>query len=155
MPNLLTTVADARSQAGSSAGEVLRALFGEMAVQRARGLADFDQGAVRVSHVAREPRADHAKRRLLREHSPFSGPAAVAGRPRKTTGNPGVTGSARSANSMIRLFRDRAIWRTILAMLHASPGVAPRQLRRVQAGIVTSTAFSPASGGRPVPTTAE
>ena len=27
-------------------------------------------------------------------------------------------------NGMIRLFHDRAIWRTILAMLHASPGVA-------------------------------
>jgi hypothetical protein len=28
-------------------------------------------------------------------------------------------------NSMIRLYHDRAIWRTILAMLYASPGVAP------------------------------
>src|SRR5580693_3491689 len=56
MPDLLTTVTDARSQAGSSAGEVLRAFFGEMAVQRARGLADFDHVAVRVSHVAADLR---------------------------------------------------------------------------------------------------
>src|SRR5579859_130040 len=35
-----------------SAGEIRRALLGEMAVQRARGLADFDQVAVRVSYVA-------------------------------------------------------------------------------------------------------
>jgi hypothetical protein len=33
--------------------------------------------------------------------------------------------SGKIRNSMIRLFHDRAIWRTILAMLHASPGVAP------------------------------
>ena len=46
----------ARSQPGSSAREVLRALFGEMAVQRARGLADFDHVAVRVSHVAADLR---------------------------------------------------------------------------------------------------
>jgi hypothetical protein len=36
----------------SSAWEVFRALLGEMAGQDARGLADFDQVAVRVSQVA-------------------------------------------------------------------------------------------------------
>src|SRR3984885_13049393 len=56
MPNWLTTVTGARLQPGSSAGEVLGALFGELAVQRARGLADFDQVAVRVSHVAADLR---------------------------------------------------------------------------------------------------
>src|ERR1700730_16074170 len=56
MPNLLTTVTGARAQPGSLAREVLRALFGEMAVQRARGLADFDHVAVRVSHVAADLR---------------------------------------------------------------------------------------------------
>src|ERR1700689_5393931 len=38
------------------AREVLRALLGEMAVQDARGLADFDQVAVRVSQVAADLR---------------------------------------------------------------------------------------------------
>lgn len=55
-------------------------------------------------------------------------------------------------NGVIQLFRDRAIWRTILAMLDANP-VSPA-VDSVSTGSnrVTPTACFSASAGRPGPT---
>src|SRR5215469_2408685 len=46
-----------------SAGEILRALGGELAVQQASGLADLDKVSVRVPHVAADLRAAVDRRR--------------------------------------------------------------------------------------------
>ena len=65
------------SSACSSAWEILRALCGALAVQQARGLADFDEIAVWISHVAANFRSPVDRRR--HELRPFRLPLLIAG----------------------------------------------------------------------------
>src|SRR5215471_5590008 len=60
-----------------SAGEVLGALGGELAVQQAGGLADLDEISVRVPHVAADLRSAVDRRR--HELCPLHLPLLVAG----------------------------------------------------------------------------
>src|SRR5215472_17842853 len=61
----------------SSAGEILGALRGELAVQQAGGLADLDEVSVRVPQVATDLCAAVHRRRD--ELGPFRPPLLVAG----------------------------------------------------------------------------
>src|SRR5262245_53667637 len=61
-PDLLIE-GDSTRSGNNSAGEILRALCGALAVQQPSGLADFDEIAVRVSHVAAGFRSPVDRRR--------------------------------------------------------------------------------------------
>jgi len=69
--------AQIQSSACNSAWEILRALCGALAVQQARGLADFDEIAVWISHVAANFRSPVNRRR--HELRPFRLPLLIAG----------------------------------------------------------------------------